>query len=267
MGVSGTAIFSDDTACDVRDEYRDHVGDGLTGPEATDAILQDWENQVDEQEMGVVWLALAATQWKCGRLEERVKQQALRIIDSGSDLERWEDDQKLIKKRKAALEKLRQQLLVPQPPVRRIAKRYRESCDWKLGELIAYRLLSGNWIVFRVYDYHTDRGGTSPKCEILASVTPSIPPEAELRKLEVLRSKEARQEGRPISIMLGRVSEKELPVGRIVRTGIITYRPRPMVRHAETGIIAEHPSVRHALTAVVLWRYLDHNLKERFEIA
>ena len=38
MAAWGTALFSDDTACDVRDAYVDLLGDGLSGPEATKAL-------------------------------------------------------------------------------------------------------------------------------------------------------------------------------------------------------------------------------------
>jgi hypothetical protein len=151
MGVWGTSIFSDDTASDVRGDYRDLVGNGLAGLEATDKILREYYCQ-EESEMGVVWLALAATQWNCGRLEERVKAKALEIIESGSDLKRW-TDKALERKRGAALSKFREQLLSPQPAAKRIPKPFRSTCDWELGELIAHRLIYGKWIVLRVTDF------------------------------------------------------------------------------------------------------------------
>jgi hypothetical protein len=62
MGAWGTALFSDDTAGDVRDSYVDLVGDGLTGPEATKALLHEWSNSLnDPDESPVFWLALAET--------------------------------------------------------------------------------------------------------------------------------------------------------------------------------------------------------------
>lgn len=63
----------------------------------------------------VLWLALAATQWKCGRLEPHVLQQALEAIDSGSDLASWDAGSRDQKKRQAVLQKLRAQLVSPQP--------------------------------------------------------------------------------------------------------------------------------------------------------
>src|SRR6516162_2497943 len=124
MGAWGPAIFSDDTASDVRGDYRDLVGDGLTGPEATDHMLKDWRSSVDDPDDGpVFWLALAATQWTCGRLEERVKVKAIEIIDRGTDLDRWKHDAKLLKQRQTVLLKLRAQLLSRQPPEKKIPKR------------------------------------------------------------------------------------------------------------------------------------------------
>jgi hypothetical protein len=82
MGVWGTAVFSDDTACDIRGEYRDLIGDGHSGSEATDLLLKEWAGETDKHEWGVFWLALAATQWKCGRLEGRVEEKALQVIEA-----------------------------------------------------------------------------------------------------------------------------------------------------------------------------------------
>src|SRR5215469_3137665 len=106
MGALGTALFSDDTACDVRGSYLDLVGDGLSGPQATAKLLDDWSDSINDRDEGpVFWLALAATQWKCGRLEPQVLQQALSVIDNGSDLARWETSSKDFTKRKVVLEK------------------------------------------------------------------------------------------------------------------------------------------------------------------
>jgi hypothetical protein len=99
MGTWGTAVFSDDTACDVRGSYVDFLGDGLSGPEATKKLLGEWSKSLeDPDEAPVFWLALAATQWKHGRLEPHVLQQALNAIDGGSDLARWDVNSKDYKK-------------------------------------------------------------------------------------------------------------------------------------------------------------------------
>jgi len=93
MGTWGTAIFSDDTASDVRDEFRDLIGEGLSTEQATDKLLRQYAPSLDDPDDGPpFWLGLAVTQWKSGRLLERVKEKALEIIDSGADLKRWSGD-------------------------------------------------------------------------------------------------------------------------------------------------------------------------------
>jgi hypothetical protein len=89
MGTWGPAIFSDDTASDIRGDYKDLLGDGLSPSDATDRILLEWKDSIDDSdEQSVVWLALAVIQWKLGRLEERIKDKAIEVINSGCDLER-----------------------------------------------------------------------------------------------------------------------------------------------------------------------------------
>ena len=44
MGAWGTGIFQDHTACDIRDDYKEFFGDGLSGPEATARILSEYKS-------------------------------------------------------------------------------------------------------------------------------------------------------------------------------------------------------------------------------
>jgi hypothetical protein len=94
VGTWGTDIFSDDLASDIRTRYRDLVGDGFSGQQATEILLSEYgEVLSDPDGAPVFWLALAATQWRCGRLEPEVLVHALEVIDSGSDLLRWLDSE------------------------------------------------------------------------------------------------------------------------------------------------------------------------------
>lgn len=168
MGVWGTALFSDDLASDIREDYTNFVGDGLSGPEATSRILSEYKSSLDDpQQTSVVWLALAAVQWQLGRLEPRVLDHALEIIESGSDLKRWDARLPDYAKRRTMLEKLRARITSPQPREKKVRKRVRHTCGWNIGDLFSYQLPSGKLIVFRVIGLHTDKGGTSPICEIL----------------------------------------------------------------------------------------------------
>ncbi|HET8542279.1 MAG TPA: hypothetical protein VFL83_20560, partial [Anaeromyxobacter sp.] len=124
MGTWGVALYSDDGARDARDAFRDLVGDGVESSAATDRLVRDWGELVDDPDSGPpFWLALADTQWRLGRLEDRVRERAIAVIDDGRDLERWRDRPRDLKKRAALLAKLREQLLSAQPPAKRVPRR------------------------------------------------------------------------------------------------------------------------------------------------
>ena len=116
MGAWGTGLYQDDTTDDIKEEYLNYLRIGLTNEEATNKVLEenDWWEE-DEEEAPLLWFALADTQWKYGRLMDKVKKQALKYIEEGTDLERWEEDKKLYKKRKEVLEKLKEKLNSPMP--------------------------------------------------------------------------------------------------------------------------------------------------------
>lgn len=243
MGVWGTGIFSEDTACDVRDSYIDLVGDGLTGPETTKALLREWSHSLnDPEEASPFWLALAATQWKCGRLEPHVLQQALNVIDGGSDLERWESGSKDFKKRKGVLEKLRAQLVSPPPPEKRIPKCFRNTNEWLVGDLIAYRMQSGRFIVLRAIGENRDKGGASPICELLDWSGEQIP-----QSFGSVGVRKSFGTSPMTQFMIGRTRLKERPDDRLQVLGVnMTPSQKP------TGY------------TVLLWRWFDKTLKEKF---
>ena len=248
MGTWGTALFSDDTAADIRDTYRDFIGDGLSGQQGTDALLREWGDQLRDPDVGpVFWLALAATQWRCGRLEDRVKTKAREVIESGADLRRWRDDSRDLKKREAVLQKLLEQLDSPQPAPRKIPKRFRDFSRWQVGEVIAYRLSSGKLTLLRLIGFHTDRGGTGPVFELLDWLGAELPSEATMMQLP-LRPRLS-PPGTKNQFLIGRLRERDLPQDRIVRTGI---RLKP----------AQAPGGY----AVFLWKYLDRMLEADYGI-
>jgi hypothetical protein len=77
MGAWGVGIFDDDVACDARAAMLDRFRAGSSVEAATDAVLADLADFLeDEEDAPVVLLALAATQWEVGRLDKRVKGRA-----------------------------------------------------------------------------------------------------------------------------------------------------------------------------------------------
>lgn len=118
MGTWGAQILQDDFANDVRDEYLDHLFAGLTSIAATDAMAASY-GELDVDEHPVFWLSLAATQTEYGRLTDRARKEALRVIDEGLDLLRWKGDPKRAK----VLAKLRSALTGAQPKEKKLVNR------------------------------------------------------------------------------------------------------------------------------------------------
>lgn len=69
MGAWGPAIFSDDTACDIRSDYRELLEDGVDDAEATRRVIAEYQH-LGGDESHVLWLALAAAQSALGRLDD-----------------------------------------------------------------------------------------------------------------------------------------------------------------------------------------------------
>ena len=162
MGAWGTAILSDDTATDIRDAFTDLVAEGLTPVQATDRlIVESADILANESDSAVFWLALAATQWKLGRLIDSVSESAIQIIDSGADLLRWQDNSiAQINQRKKHLAKLREQLLSPLPKSKKVKSFPKSSTDFKQGDVFVFQLDESTAVRFCVLNIWSDRGGS-----------------------------------------------------------------------------------------------------------
>ena len=249
MGAWGPGIFSDDTACDLRDDYREYLGEGLSGQQATARILEEYKSSLaDPYDAAVVWLALAATQWKLGRLEPDTLVQALNVIDSGDGLTGWTAGTKDYAKRKAALDKLRTQITSPQPAAKKVRHQVKCECDWQIGEMVAYRLLSGHSIVFRVIKHHTDKGGTYPICELLDWVGQSFPSQDEWLAMPIKLGKRQYASPHPLKQMM-----------------LVGLNKKWALRLQRFDTKTE-PSQRWDRPSVIHFKYLDEFLKRCFQL-
>lgn len=169
MGAWGTAIFSDDTAADTRDAFSDFIADGLSSEEATERLVaESGEILEDEDEALVFWLAIAATQWTLGRLIDSVRERALQIIDSEADLRRWADNAPAeIGQRKKHLAKLREKLTSPQPKPKKLKSVLKSSTDFQVGDIASFRLDESLAVRFCVLGLWSDRGGTNTQICLL----------------------------------------------------------------------------------------------------
>jgi hypothetical protein len=151
MGAWGPGLFSDDLARDVRADYRELIQDGVTDEDATRRIVERYlAEPADPDEDPVVWLALAFTQSKLGRLDPAVRDRAVAVIDSGANLASWTENPQQRAKRRAVLEKVRAQLVGPQPARRKLRRPSRHVTDLHVGEVLAYRGVNDRLALVRV---------------------------------------------------------------------------------------------------------------------
>lgn len=245
MGTWGTGLFSDDLATDVREGFRDLIGEGLTTEAAVSRLLREYKSSLrDPDEESVFWLALADTGWRLGRLEDEIMKNALRVIDSGQDLARWEDvtDRK---RREKVLAKLRTKLQSPPPDPKRVAKPVKSMNEWRIGEVIGFRLLSGRWVLLRVIGHHEDRGGKSAVCELLNWTRES------LNSLPRVDQAPIRTGAAP-----GQTSQFLFQEPRL---------KRDQLRIVQTGIVSK-PAQRPGGYTVFVWPFVDRFFRDVFEL-
>lgn len=134
MGMWGSELYQNDTALDVKDEFEELYNAGNPVQTITDKLTEEYKSIMgDAEEEPLFWWALADTQWKLGVLMPGIKEKALYWIEKGRDTPQ---------NRSMDMSDLRAKLLSPQPPVKKPRKKRTYKCQWKLGDVFAYRLES-----------------------------------------------------------------------------------------------------------------------------
>jgi hypothetical protein len=142
LGAWGTAIFADDTASDIRDEWRAAILDGLSAEDATQRLLESFDEYLEDAETEkLFWMALAAAEMETGRLLPEVRDRALAIIDAGGDVDRWREggDASLARQRERVLERLAAKLRGPQPKPKRLRRPVALSVPLEVGDVVRVR--------------------------------------------------------------------------------------------------------------------------------
>ena len=179
MGAWGSGIFANDTAADIRGEYREHLEDQVPDEEATRLVMESFGYLLREDNAAELWVPLAAAQSQVGRLDDAVLAPALHAIDQGSGLDLWaEAGPADLAKRVAALNKLRDQLTGPQPARKKLRRPWRyEETELVAGDVLSYTDEQGRMALFRVAGIWRARVGDVPCLEWLdwtGRGTPSI---------------------------------------------------------------------------------------------
>lgn len=136
MGKWGYELYQNDTCQDVKGEFEELYNGGKTVKSITKKLTEDYESIMgDMEEEPLFWFALADTQWNLGVLLPDVKEKALFWIDKETDAAvniQWNKTVKALKAK----------LISPQPPVKKVAKKRVYQCQWKIGDVFAYKLES-----------------------------------------------------------------------------------------------------------------------------
>lgn len=247
MGTWSSKLYDDDDAQDARDSYKDLLKKGIDGPAATDRFLKLWKSSLKDSDDGpIVWFVLADTQWTLGRLEDRVRDKAVALIDDESSLDRWrEQGPKAVASRQKVLAALKERLLSPQPPRKVIkVKTPTQIGTWKPDELFAYRLESGKQVVLCLGDVDEQRHHAT--LGALDWIGDEPPPAA---KLKALPRKPVPESWKGPCIYWQAVARKkaDVPYDRMTRLGV-------RVKALRGGVF---PDTKY-------WHDLDETLKEFF---
>jgi hypothetical protein len=281
MGTWSASIFGDDTALDIRSAFREMIADGLSPEKATKRLTADFAPSAksDPDEAAIFWLALAATQWQCGRLLPKVKAKALKILDAGADLRRWrEENPKAAPKRRAALTTLRTQLLSPQPAPKKLRNVFRPCTDWQIGHALIYRLRSGRSVIFRIVHVEDSQGSRIPIADLCDWIGDDAPPLKTIPKLRRRHTPTFEQDQRDLAAEPGppgRAAAKERDRILAIRAdndgkfALYSSGPRDhppdRLRILATGLRIQ-PSTTGIIGADYFggWKHLDNYLADTF---
>lgn len=173
MGTWGPGLYQDDVTCDIKEEYRNWLKLTQSNEIATREVLK---NNLcgDPEEDNLIWFALADTQWSYGRLTNKVKMEALKCLENGADLERWNENKSQYNKRKKVLENLKEKLNSPQPPQKKVPKLIIGRALWEEGTILLYKLCNdektlertdwyNKYILLKVVGIHKTNIGSLPR--------------------------------------------------------------------------------------------------------
>ncbi|HXW34146.1 MAG TPA: hypothetical protein VEJ87_06160, partial [Acidimicrobiales bacterium] len=145
--------------------------------EATERVFDFHASEFFSQtNRDIAWIALAVTQWKLGRLLPDVRSHALRVIDSGDDLERWPPEDRAGRQR--ALQKTRELLLSSQRSPTRVPRPMLDSTPYEVGDLLTYSHPSGREVatwIFEIRNLERAIGKqTTPSYQVAALGSPKL---------------------------------------------------------------------------------------------
>lgn len=244
MAFWGAKLYQDDVAQDVRDYYKDQLKRGKTNEEVTKELINNNENIIlDEDEAPVFWFSLADTQWNLGRLLPLVKEKALEYLKSGTNLTIWkkEFNKNSYKIREKVLNDLEQKLNSPMPSEKNISQYKLYTCEWKIGDVFAYKLdsnyakeknMHSRYFLFqKVGETIWHPGHIVPIVRVKITKNDVLPKtEEEFNKLEYIQTSVIKYEDRFLSFDLQHPIEEQILEKSKIKYEIDDYGYLPQFR-------------------------------------
>lgn len=192
LGTWGIKIFQNDDAADLRESYRERIILGVPDEEAEQAVIQEFSIGGNFS----LWLPLAVTQWKIGRLSETVKENALHEIKVELSCldERWKPNE--ASKRRQELANAEVQICSQQPARKKLRMPWWAwKCPWPTGSILQFRIqypkennpLLGEYVMLQILGVSETLPNEIP-CEVinvgLYFWHSKIPPDKQLDEIE-----------------------------------------------------------------------------------
>lgn len=143
MSAWSESIYGNDTAQDLKQEYQAVFSrnDVETALKKLDAYVRADFDETDEEDWASYIYSLADFMWKHGILTEQVRERAVVMIDSDFGMDIWaEEGKSVLNRRRKVLAALREKLLSPQPPKKKVRLDIHPKPIFGTGDLVAVRL-------------------------------------------------------------------------------------------------------------------------------
>ena len=244
----------------MRDTWRDAILDGVSAEDATQRLLESFDEYLEDAETEkLLWMALAAAQMETGRLLPDVRDRALQIIDAGGDVDRWREDgdESLARRRARVLERLAAKLRGPQPKPKRLRRPVELSVPLEVGDVVRVRAQRrGENDALVVVVGHSE--GLAAPGELYPIVAPlawegrRVPKLDHLARLPFLPDPVSPD--KPLLILVATFSKRDVfgpDLGEVVAQGV------------DSGLTPEEDDVRHHMD----WRVVAASAQEAWLMA
>lgn len=149
MGTWGTGISSNDTYADVYAEFFELYNDGATVEEISAKLVRaNEETIIDPHSSNDFWFAMAKAKWECKALDNDLFGKVKKIIETGSDIEVWRDQdasENDLRKRDKALKSFLSKISVEKLNPRKRKRVPVGVPTFEKGDCIVFKLGNGNY--------------------------------------------------------------------------------------------------------------------------